>query len=99
MDRLLDTNAFSDLMREHPQVVARLAAVLPLDIVMICPIVRGEILHGIGRMQESKRKRALAARAEALFETIPCVPLPESARPLCERKSGCRSLLGSMATD
>lgn len=43
---LLDTNAFSDLMREHPTVETRMKALSDQDSVMICPVVRGEILYG-----------------------------------------------------
>ena len=41
----LDTNAFSDLMREHPAVDARLAGLGEADTVVLCPVVRGEILY------------------------------------------------------
>jgi predicted nucleic acid-binding protein len=52
---LLDTNAFSDLMREHPQLDARLSALTPTDRVIICAVVRGEILYGIERLPPGKR--------------------------------------------
>ena len=40
---LVDTMAFSDLMREHPRMDSRMAALAPTDRVVICSIVRGEI--------------------------------------------------------
>ena len=45
---LLDTNAFSDLMRKHRQLETRLIALAPTDRVVICSIVRGDIRFGIG---------------------------------------------------
>ena len=44
MTFLLDSNAFSDLMRKNARVEVRLAGLGPNDKVVICPIVRGEIL-------------------------------------------------------
>jgi predicted nucleic acid-binding protein len=49
MRYLLDTNALSDLIRRHPDVRARLRSVEPTD-VTICPVVLGELLHGIRKM-------------------------------------------------
>jgi predicted nucleic acid-binding protein len=43
---LLDTNAFSDLMREHPKMDAHLASASPAERVIICSVVRGEIRYG-----------------------------------------------------
>ena len=53
---LLDTNAFSDLMKEHPTLGNRLGALSDQDSVIICPVVRGEILYGIVRLPEGKRR-------------------------------------------
>ena len=77
MAYLLDTTAFSDLMREHPQVQARLTALSASETVSICTIVRGEILHGIGRLPEGQRRQDLSAKAARLFAAIPCVPITE----------------------
>lgn len=50
---LLDSNAFSDLMRKNPRVEAQLAALGPNDKVVICQsfgvrsFTRGEILYGV----------------------------------------------------
>lgn len=47
---LLDTNAFSDLMRDHPKVDTRLASLAATDQVVICAVVSGEIhraSHGL----------------------------------------------------
>lgn len=76
---LLDSNAFSDLMRKHPRVEARLAALQPGDKVVICPIVRGEILYGLARLPDGRRRENLTKQAEPLFATIACEAVPESA--------------------
>jgi len=76
---LLDTNAFSDLMREHPNVQARLAALSPTEELILCTIVRGEILHGLTRLPEGRRRQELAGKAHLLFNAIPCAPIIESA--------------------
>jgi tRNA(fMet)-specific endonuclease VapC len=74
---LLDTNVFSDLMREDPRLDTRLAACTRTDRVVICPIVRGEVRFGLIRMAKGRRRRALEARATALFTKIPSEPIPD----------------------
>jgi tRNA(fMet)-specific endonuclease VapC len=76
---LLDTNAFSDLMREHPQLDARLATIASTDRVMICSIVRGEIRYGIERLPQGKRRQELETKATKLFAVLPCEPVSEKA--------------------
>jgi predicted nucleic acid-binding protein len=76
---LLDTNAFSDVMRKHPRLVARLSLLPSTDQVVICPIVRGEIRYGIEQLTQSRRRQALESQASPLFATIPCEPIPETA--------------------
>lgn len=73
---LLDTNAFSDLMSEDPMVKAHLNVHLISDVVIICPIVRGEILYGIQRMPAGKKRRELQSKADNLFSIIPCKAIP-----------------------
>jgi tRNA(fMet)-specific endonuclease VapC len=82
VDFLLDTNGFSDLMRADPQVEARLAALPASDRVVICTVVRGEILFGIQRLPPGRRRRGLGAKAASLFAVIPCEPVPEAAGDL-----------------
>ena len=76
---LLDTTAFSDLMRENPEMASRLAALAPTDQVGVCPVVRGEILHGLARFPPGQRKQDLHTKAAALFAAIPCQPISEFA--------------------
>jgi predicted nucleic acid-binding protein len=46
---LLDTNTFSAIMDQRPQAMAHAAVLSSTDEVVICAIVRGEILYGIER--------------------------------------------------
>ena len=76
---LLDSNAFSDLMRKHPKLEAQLGALRSDDSVVICPTVRGEILYGLARLPEGRRRQDLTKQALALFAMVTCEPTPESA--------------------
>ena len=76
---LLDTNAFSDLMREHPKMDDRLDGLADKDQVVICSIVRGEIRFGIERLPSGKRRQELDTKATNLFAVIHCESVPEIA--------------------
>jgi tRNA(fMet)-specific endonuclease VapC len=76
---LLDTNAFADLMREHPLAVEYVKGVSADDQFVICSIVRGEILYGVERLPASKRQVDLRAKADLLFASIPCESVPAAA--------------------
>jgi len=79
MTYLLDTNIFSDLMREHPKLDNHLANLSITDRVIICSIVRGEILYGISRLPVSRRRQELSLKASKLFAILPCESIPETA--------------------
>lgn len=76
---LLDTTAFSDLMREHPKLDAQLARISLTDRIVICPMVRGEIRYGIERLSHSRRRQELEVKAAKLFAILPCESVPEAA--------------------
>jgi tRNA(fMet)-specific endonuclease VapC len=76
---LLDTTAFSDLMREHPQIDARLASLSSTDRVVLCSVVRGEIRYGIERLPQGNRRQSLETKAAKLFTILPCEPVSEVA--------------------
>lgn len=89
---LLDTNAVSDRMGGHSRIVSRLAAMAPNDRAVICPIVRGEILHGIERLPAGKRRSAIVENAKKAFDTLPCEPLLEASGDIYARlRSDCES--------
>jgi predicted nucleic acid-binding protein len=76
---LWDTTTCSALMRRDAKVRARLAALTAADRVVICTITRGEVLYGLARLPEGKRRSALEAEAMALFGQLVCLAIPEAA--------------------
>ena len=74
---LLDTNAISDLMRSAPAIEGWMAGLLESDRVVTCTIVRGEILFGICRLPNGRRRRELEAFGHLFLAKFPCEPLPE----------------------
>ena len=49
------------------------------DRVITCAIVRGEILFGIARLPQGRRRSELEATASAFLATFYCEPVPASA--------------------
>lgn len=72
---LLDTNAVSDLMRDHPSPKARAAA----HPGRLCTsvLVRGEIRYGLDRLPVGKKRTDLEARALAILASLPHEPVTE----------------------
>jgi predicted nucleic acid-binding protein len=65
---LLDTNVVSELMRPAPEpAVMRWMTAQDLRTLRVSSLSCAEILAGIARLPEGKRRQALAAEAEALF--------------------------------
>ena len=77
MTYLLDTTAFSDLMREHPVFDKRLASLTENDLIMICPVVRGEILFGLGKLEAGRRRQDLETKANKFFAVLHCESISE----------------------
>jgi len=75
---LLDTNAFSDLTRQNAKATARLISLPATDKVIICPIVRGEIRYGVGRLPSGKKRAELEESTAEMFSIIQCESLPET---------------------
>jgi predicted nucleic acid-binding protein len=76
---LLDTNAVTDLLREHPKALASLAGLQATDRLVTCSIVKGEIRYGLDRLPEGKRRSELEAKSNRLMASLPCEPVPEGA--------------------
>jgi predicted nucleic acid-binding protein len=72
---LLDTNAVSDLMRDHPQVKARVAA--HPDLIATSVVVAGEIRYGLERLPVGKRRTDLESRAQTVLGAIAIEPVGE----------------------
>ncbi len=76
---LLDTNVISGLMRKRPEIRRRLSSLGPSHDIVTCPIVRGEILFGIEKLPEGRRRQELAGLATSVLADIPCESVPEAA--------------------
>src|SRR2546421_11111090 len=88
---LLDTNAFSDLMRGVAKFQSRLATIPVSDRVITCPIVLGEILYGIARLPSGKRRQELEISFSATSARVPAEPVPPDAgNSYAEIKHQCR---------
>ena len=73
---LLDTSTCSLLMQDNSRVKGRLDSLTESDYHFTCPIVKGEIFFGIVRLPDGKRRQDLEQRANKLFATVPCDPIP-----------------------
>jgi predicted nucleic acid-binding protein len=79
MTFLLDTNAVSDLMRTDTRVEKWMSSLDEEDRIVICTIVRGEILFGISRLPEGRRRTALEQVGRQFLDAFHCEPVPEGA--------------------
>ena len=79
MTYLLDTNAISDLMRASPRIEHWMAKLNQGDRVVTCTIVRGEVLFGIARLPEGKRRAELEELGYQFLSAFHCEPVPERA--------------------
>ena len=79
MTYLLDTNAISDLMRAAPRIENWMAGLDQGDRVVTCTIVRGEVLFGIARLPEGRRRAELEETGHQFLAALRCEPVPERA--------------------
>jgi predicted nucleic acid-binding protein len=73
---LLDTNAVSDLMRDHPQVKARIGK--HSDPIVTSVVVVGEIRYGLERLPAGKKRTDLEARAQNILSALRIEPITEA---------------------
>jgi predicted nucleic acid-binding protein len=72
---LLDTNAVSDLMRDDPQVKARIGrCAVPIATSVV---VVGELQYGLARLPAGKKRTDLEARAGSILAAIRIDPVTE----------------------
>lgn len=76
---LLDTNAISGLMRSHPGIETWIAGLDEKDRIVTCTTVRGEILFGIFRLPQGKRRAELEQVGRQFLSVFHCEPVPERA--------------------
>lgn len=74
---LLDTCAFSDLLREHPATKLKLETLSEDDSAVICTVVRGEVLYGISKMPNGRKRDSLVFNAVKYLDGLPCHALSE----------------------
>jgi tRNA(fMet)-specific endonuclease VapC len=66
-------------MRKRPEIRGRLSSFGPAHDIVTCPIARGEILFGIAKLPEGRRRQELAERAMSALAEVPCESVPETA--------------------
>lgn len=49
------------------------------DRVVVCSITRGEVLFGLERLAQGRRRTELEGKAWKLFDVLPCEPIPPAA--------------------
>jgi predicted nucleic acid-binding protein len=76
---LLDTNAISDLMRGSLRIENWIAGLPQADRLVTCAIVRGEILFGVGRLPEGKRRTELEDACRQFLGAFRCEAIPQAA--------------------
>ena len=79
---LLDTSTCSLLMQDNSRVKGRFDSLTESDYYFTCPIVKGEIMFGIVRLPQGKRRQDLEQRANELFATVPCDSIPDTVAPV-----------------
>jgi predicted nucleic acid-binding protein len=79
---LLDTNAISAIMRADGKMASWLSSVGTGDRVVVCPVARGEILFGLERLAAGRRRTELEMKAQKLFASLACEPIPPGAGDL-----------------
>jgi tRNA(fMet)-specific endonuclease VapC len=72
---LLDTNAVSDLMRDHPRVKARIGT--HPDLIVTTVVVVGEIRYGLDRLPAGKKRTDLETRAQSILAAVRIDPITE----------------------
>jgi predicted nucleic acid-binding protein len=92
---LLDTNIISDLMRSDPRTERWLTGLDAEDRIVICTIVRGEILFGIARLPQGKRRAELEQTGRQFLEAFHCESLPEAAGDIYARLKVARQQRGA----
>ena len=76
---LLDTNVISALMRADVRMETWLSSLSADDRIVLCTIARGEILFGLERLAQGRRRTELEGKARKLFAAMPCEPVPPAA--------------------
>ena len=77
---LLDTTVFSLLVKEHPGVRGRLATLDLTHRIVICTVVRGEVLYGLELMAWGKKRQDLRKKDNGFILQPPMRTYPGRCR-------------------
>jgi predicted nucleic acid-binding protein len=89
---LLDTNALSDIIRNHSILRSRIAQRSKTDQVITCVIAWGELCFGSQRLPPSKKRLDLEAKIKELEAEISCREIPMAAANHYARlKQACKA--------
>jgi predicted nucleic acid-binding protein len=94
---LLDTNAVSDVMADHPNIKAKIASQPGRLVTSV--VVRGEILYGIERLPAGKRRSDLKTKADVVLATLPSEPVTDPAADIYATIRRAVELLGVALDD
>jgi len=72
-------------MQNDPATQAWVSSLSAGDQMVLCPIVQGEILYGIERLPQGRRRTELLEKAQDLFTRVPCESLPPRAEAAYSR--------------
>jgi predicted nucleic acid-binding protein len=68
-------------MRAKPQIEDWISSLDSRDRLVTCVIVHGEIIFGISRLPDGKRRQELEETAGKFLESFPCEPVPATSTP------------------
>src|SRR5438477_12477924 len=69
-------------MRTYAQMASWLSSTGTDDRLVICTVTRGEVLFGLERLAQGRRRADLEGKAAKLFGVLPCEPIPSGAGDL-----------------
>jgi predicted nucleic acid-binding protein len=72
---ILDTNAISDLMRDHPQLKSHISQYPDLIATSVAAV--GEVRYGLSRLPIGKKRNDLEARAQSILSALRIEPITE----------------------
>jgi predicted nucleic acid-binding protein len=96
---LLDTNVVSDLIRPHAAAKAFVASTTSSDITAICPVTQAELLYGVAKLADGRKKQALHARVLDLLANFSCLPIERHTADVFAEVKRKRNLTGRSLED
>ncbi len=94
---LLDTNAISDLMRDHAAIKARIRT--HGDLILTSVVAIGEIRYGLDRLPAGKKRTDLESRAGAILAAISIEPITADIAETYGRLKAAMEIQGVIVDD